>query len=106
MDNETKAKCDRLIEKLKKTFSDPSNFEPGSENPSELYTNDVALDYGAEIDNLLITNGGQCNWDNMIYIEDQGNFWIHSGEKDSFGWLTGIIEPKPQKDIKMYIIYG
>lgn len=51
-------------------------------------------------DELLITNGGQCNWKN-IYILENYNFNVFPIELDSFGWLVAGIHTD-----KGVIIYG
>jgi hypothetical protein len=42
------------------------------------------------VDNVLITKGGQPDWDNIKVLK-QGGFPVRPGDSDSFGWLTGII---------------
>ncbi len=43
---------------------------------------------------LLITNEGACNWENINILRDAG-FAIIPIEKDSFGWLlAGILTKK------------
>ena len=39
---------------------------------------------------LLIDDQGQCNWDNIDILQEEG-FYVFPGERDSFGWLTGCI---------------
>ncbi len=39
---------------------------------------------------LLINDQGQCNWDNIALLQEEG-FYVFPGERDSFGWLTGCI---------------
>lgn len=51
-------------------------------------------------DDCLIDTKGQCNWDNIDILNDNG-FHIFPGERDSFGWLTGCIQTK-----KGIIVYG
>lgn len=51
-------------------------------------------------DGNLITVTGACHWDNMEKLGKAG-FNVTCGERDSFGWLTGIIHTK-----KGRIIYG
>jgi len=49
---------------------------------------------------LLITEGGGCNWGNIRVLRESG-FRVFAGEKDSFGWLTGCIQTT-----QGIIIYG
>ncbi len=39
---------------------------------------------------LLINDQGQCNWDNIAFLQEEG-FYVFPGERDRFGWLTGCI---------------
>ncbi len=39
---------------------------------------------------LLIDDQGQCNWDNIDILQEEG-FYVFPGERDRFGWLTGCI---------------
>lgn len=48
----------------------------------------------------LITDTGECNWDNIKTLKESG-YNVFPGEKDSFGWLTGCI-----KTNKGIIVYG
>ena len=41
-------------------------------------------------DDLLIDMKGGCNWDNIDVLKDAG-YYVGPGERDRFGWLTGII---------------
>lgn len=50
-------------------------------------------------DNLITSSGG-CNWSNMEILKRHG-FKVTAGEKDSFGWLTGLIHTS-----KGTIMYG
>jgi len=52
------------------------------------------------VDELLINDKGGCNWDNISILEDYG-YSVGPGEKDSFGWLTGVIDTS-----KGAIVYG
>lgn len=38
----------------------------------------------------LIADGGQCNWDNIEILRNNG-YRVWAGEKDSFGWLIGCV---------------
>lgn len=41
--------------------------------------------------NVLVTPYGKCNWMNIRQLQQRG-YDVYAGEKDSFGWLSGIIE--------------
>jgi hypothetical protein len=51
-------------------------------------------------DELLIDGSGKCNWENIKILNKNG-YSVGPGEKDRFGWLTGVVETK-----KGYIVYG
>ena len=51
-------------------------------------------------DGLLISSKGGCDWDNISILQTKG-YCVGPGEKDSFGWLTGVIETSKGK-----IVYG
>lgn len=51
-------------------------------------------------DDLLITQSGYCNWENIYYVEDSG-YDVFPLERDGFGWLLGGIQTK-----KGIIAYG
>ena len=95
-----------LTENLIRAFKAPSLFV--KDDNGDFWTYDTKLNF--EIDDILITNGGQCNWEAMEYVMKNGNFRIYAGEKDSFGWLTGVIEPleKPEwtNGRRVRIVYG
>jgi hypothetical protein len=95
-----------MVENLKETFSKKENFKYDDEFDL-YYAWDTDLDY--DIDSILIMGGGCC-WPAIEYASKMGPFWIHAGEKDSFGWLTGVIEPRfeiPWAEKKpVRIIYG
>ena len=51
-------------------------------------------------DEELITNTGSCNWQAHKLLKDAG-FPVTCGERDSFGWLSGVIHTT-----KGMIVYG
>jgi hypothetical protein len=42
---------------------------------------------------VLITSKGECDWTNISFLKRAG-FNVTPGDKDSFGWLTGVIHTK------------
>jgi hypothetical protein len=42
---------------------------------------------------VLIGSDGRCNWANHRRLEKRG-FRVVAGEKDSFGWLSGVVISK------------
>lgn len=52
-------------------------------------------------DCCLITLHGGCAWDNIYVLRKMG-YRVYAGDKDSFGWLTGVIENKQGT----YVVYG
>lgn len=51
-------------------------------------------------DIMLITNSGGCDWTNIEALRNAG-FNVTAGERDSFGWLSGVIHTS-----KGRIVYG
>ena len=51
-------------------------------------------------DTYLIKSNGQCNWDNIEILGDKG-YYVGPGERDRFGWLSGVIGTS-----KGDIVYG
>jgi hypothetical protein len=49
---------------------------------------------------LLINSSGRCNWEVIAELQRRG-FYVGPGERDSFGWLTGILVTS-----KGDIVYG
>ena len=49
---------------------------------------------------LLIKDNGKCNWDSMEHLQELC-YYVHPGEQDSFGWITGCIDTS-----KGTIVYG
>ena len=99
-----------LTENIVRAFKDPGLFELSEDEYGRkvYWTSSDKLEF--PIEEVLITNGGRCNWDSINYVEKQADVWIHAGEKDSFGWLTGVIEPNKLPEwtngIKVEIVYG
>lgn len=97
-----------LTENLIRAFNDPELFEQDEET-GDYYTWSDKLEF--PIEKYLITGDGRCNWDAINYVSKHGNFYIHAGDRDSFGWLTGVIEPKKDppewtKGKRICIVYG
>lgn len=92
---------EKLLKALEKLYSEQNNFyqEDGwtGFNKSDLYNEVVNL-----CDEYLITNDGQCNWNNIVILQNNG-YDIFAGEKDSFGWLTGCVQKDNDERV---VIYG
>lgn len=50
---------------------------------------------------FLICDDGTCNWNNINILRRNG-YRVFSGERDSFGWLTGCIQKRGDKRILVY----
>jgi hypothetical protein len=77
-------KLDELVTNLRETFDKDDGFKLGGE-----FILASKLNY--DVSPLLIRANGICDFDSIEYIEKKGNFKIGPGERDSFGWLTGVI---------------
>ena len=95
-----------LTENLIRAFKDPNLFE--ADENGDFWAYDTELEF--PIDDVLITGGGRCNWEAMSYVQKNGDFRIYAGDRDSFGWLTGVIEPitRPEwtNGKRARIVYG
>lgn len=69
---------DEFIVKLQQFFD--TEADPDLQNECEI----LACKY-------LINDNGSCNWSNIELLKSNG-YKVYAGEKDSFGWLTGVIE--------------
>lgn len=49
---------------------------------------------------LLVKDNGKCHWDNMEILQKLC-YYVHPGEQDRFGWVTGCIDTS-----KGTIVYG
>ena len=75
------------------------------EKLEEMDKNGLTKELDAEIEGLanecLITPYGGCAWENIDALRKLG-YRVYPGDKDSFGWLTGVIENKKG----VYVVYG
>lgn len=88
MTEEIKRELDTLVSNLRGTFSNEELFRPEDDDERSLWAYSDDLDY--PIEEYLI-DCGSCNWENINYVEQAMKVYIHAGERDSFGWLTGVI---------------
>ena len=90
---------ENFITELKEMFDSKDDFYCVQEDvdgiKNTIYSQ-LALKLSSNACEYLITSNGNVNYDNKKILEDNG-FKIYPGEKDSFGWLTGIIERNNRK---------
>ena len=84
---------DDFIVKLKDTFENDKRFKPDKNNDKHIFMWESKLNY-VKPSELFITHGGHCDWDMIRYVSKNADVNIHAGERDSFGWLTGVIDKK------------
>lgn len=99
---------EELINVLNQMFDEPLKIGivEYPEDPKYLYFKEDNDTYQKAVGlccDLLITAGGQCNWDNIRTLRDNG-FRVFPGDKDSFGWLIGCIQKKGVD--KLMLTYG
>lgn len=98
-----------LAENIVRAFKDPSLFQK-YEDSEDYYACDYELPFPICNELIDFNQIGNCNWDAIKYVENAANVHIYAGDKDSFGWLTGVIEPnkKPEwaNGKSVCIIYG
>jgi hypothetical protein len=97
--NKEEIMTSKLIEILKSIESDASIVEADYLTDGEV-AHPLVLEAVSEACGELITARGSCNWGNH-QILSQAGFRVRCGEKDSFGWLTGMIVTK-----KGLVVYG
>lgn len=99
-----------LTENIVRALKDPSLFE--TDENGNYYASDTSLPFGEDLCKELIDfkQISDVNWDAKKYVEQHANVRIYAGEKDSFGWLIGVIEPKTRPEWtngkSVCIIYG
>jgi len=58
----------------------------------------VPAEIVAAADDILITPKGNPNYGAIVHVMEPAGIKVYAGEKDRFGWLSGVIEtPKGQK---------
>lgn len=93
---------ENLLNKLEQLYSVQGNAYVGKESDRQYFKSSDTLDEVEELCNeLLITESGSCNWDNINILRNHG-YRVFAGEKDSFGWLTGCIQKIGDQRILVY----
>ena len=82
-------KLDELISNVRNTIQTDKRFKRSSKNDG-WFIWESKLSY--PVSALLIRSNGECDWDSIIYIEKHSDLKVYAGERDGFGWLTGVIE--------------
>ena len=95
-----KVKLNELISNLRNTILYDPRFKRDIKG-NGYFIWESKLDY--PVSPLLIRGNGECDWDSIRYIEKETGFDIHAGERDSCGWLTGVIE---DRETNHRILYG
>ncbi len=99
--NDWGKKLDELATKLMKTITYDQRFKMNRDGTG-CFIWESKLNYN--ISEALIRGNGECDWDSIAYLKQKG-FDIHAGERDSCGWLTGVIE-WPGLPFNKKILYG
>ena len=78
--------------KLRETFDDASKFEKIEEDGSEWYTTGIPGDLGiaGDLYDWLECSSTRPSFEMTQEFRDHG-YRVYPGERDSFGWLTGIV---------------
>lgn len=84
----------KLIRILSKIDNGQLGIRKKNDIIEEIYgdDNDIAL-IGGLIDDLLITEYGECNWTNIDKLRNQG-FEVYAKSQDRYGWISGCIKTK------------
>lgn len=92
----------RLFEALDKLYSESENYEIDDwDNKKYFVDNDDTKQVIYLCEELLITEKGGCNWDNIHELRNNG-YRVYPGERDSFGWLTGCVQKHNDERILCY----
>ena len=88
---------ENFVLKLKEMFDAEENFyiTVKDSDDEHIEYSKLAKELEVEACEYLITNG-MVNYCNKKLLEDNG-FKVYPGEKDSFGWVTGVIERNNRK---------
>jgi hypothetical protein len=62
--------------------------------------NPIVKEISIIANNLLITDGGACHWENIDFLNEQ-SIHVFAIEEDRFGWIIGGVQTK-----KGTITYG
>lgn len=76
---------DEFVSKLNKLFETAEVHKTWIDPSPEL---DEVISLACK---YLINDFGYVNWDNVRTLCDKG-YKVYAGEKDSFGWVTGVID--------------
>lgn len=82
-------KLNELIRNLQNTILYDTRFKQ-DRNGNGWFIWESKLDY--PVGALLMRSNGDCDWESIEYIKKVSEFDVHAGERDSSGWLTGVIE--------------
>jgi len=96
---------DEFIMKLNQTFEKNTRFKPDKYNAGHFFMWESKLEY-VKPSELFINHNGGCDWDMIRYVMKNANVNIHAGERDSCGWLTGVIDKKMPDGTMRSILYG
>lgn len=93
---------EELLKVLEELYSTQGNSVI-DEYDGRSYFEDCDIKNKAEglCDDVLITEGGGCDWDNINVLRSNG-YSVFAGEKDSFGWLTGCVQKHGDNRILVY----
>lgn len=94
---------EELLKILEELYSAQNNSEVyEGDDRAYFKTGDVTKEKAEGLCNdLLITENGACNWDNINLLRSNG-YSVFAGERDSFGWLTGCVRKNGDSRILVY----
>lgn len=87
--NEFVKKLGKLLTMAKAEGEIRDSYIGISEESSQDYR-DYSQEVEGDANMLLIVKDGQCNWEAHRILKEMG-YPVTCGERDSFGWLTGVI---------------
>ena len=93
---------EELLKVLEQLYAEEGNSIASEYGDEEYFVESELRDEAEGLCNeCLITNGGQCNWDNIHKLRSNG-YLVFAGEKDSFGWLTGCVQKRGDQRVLVY----
>ena len=86
-----------FVANLKELFdADESFCTVIDEELDSVEYNETANNLSTDACKYLICSDGRVNYNNKRILENNG-FKVYPGDKDSFGWLVGVIERNDRK---------
>ena len=87
---------ERLLKALEQLYAYEDDVAVCGENGEYFSNVDERWEAEGLCNELLITESGGCNWSNIDILRNNG-YLVYPGEKDSFGWIIGVVQKRGDK---------